>query len=531
MRYAVDRITVGIEIEVEADDFDNLSYIPKRRNRFYCPECGEIVYFRAKGGNHPNQFYHQEKNESTPECDRRVDGRSEMSLNQRVGLPLYLTGIMSGDYQLSIGFPAIGSEMLKKASEANYSVEISSGIYINTIRVTHATFIENETTLVPINFIPSCGGNYTIKITGGKMVSDIQRKWSDYVDGFGLNGAIFTYEETGGKKVRRGDSISTNKYYYVVTKSNITTYKEIKCSVVGKLEVGRDVYQVLKVIISVSVNDKATFSAINEYFKSNFGVWLLECQPEIIPIWPPVVQRESNIPINGESNILCAVSSGNTKPNVYVYLENAVKKIEVQQNYGQIGTIELSLGDKPVILSVDRKYVGREKMFIHASLPKHEYVYDFYIKNSLGTKSLFEEYEFNEGVSDISLVSNSKAELYIGTEKKTFRHISIRDEETPISLDEIPSSIYVMVESGIVKQRKRSMKNDEQSEMNMFIKDIANSKKGCLVPIPRWADYMIKRFRMEGRKELFNATINAISNNKIYSETLKQLRKIELKNI
>lgn len=126
MRYAIDRISVGIETEVEADDFNDQYYIPGRRTRFYCPECGEIVFFRAKGGNHPNQFYHQEKNESTPECDKRVDGRSELSLNQRGGLPLYLTGILSGTFQLSIGFPALGTEMLHKAAEASYSVEISS---------------------------------------------------------------------------------------------------------------------------------------------------------------------------------------------------------------------------------------------------------------------------------------------------------------------------------------------------------------------------------------------------------------------
>lgn len=528
MRYAIDRILVGIETEVEADDFDDQYYIPERRTRFYCPECGEIVFFRAKGGNHPNQFYHQEKNESTPECDKRVDGRSELSLNQRVGLPLYLTGILSGTFQLSIGFPALGTKMLHKAAEASYSVEISSGIHINTIRVTQATFIENETTLIPVDFIPARGGNYAITITGEKIVFGLQRKWSDYADGFGINGAIFTYEETGGKKVRRGDSISTNRYYYIVTKGNIPPYKEISYSAVGKLEVGRDVYRVLKVIISASVTDKATFSAISEYLKRSFGVWLLECQPEIIPIWPPVVQTECNTPINGKSDIICAVSSGNANPNVYVYSEYAVKKIEVQHNYGEISTIELALGSRPIILSVDRKYVGREMTFYNAPLHKQSYEYEFGLKNSLGELKMFDTFEFSELVSGVSFVSNSKAEMYIGTDRRTFRHIPIRNEETMLPLDEIPHSIYILVESGIVKLRERSLKKDEHDEMNMFVEKIKNSKRGRLVPLPRWADYMIKRFWLEGRRELFKATVGTIDNNKIYTETLKQLRVIEL---
>ena len=192
MRYAIDRYSVGVETEVEADDFDDQYYIPGRRNRFFCPECGEIVYFRAKGGTHPNQFYHQEKNESTPECDKRVDGRSELSLSQRVGLPLFLTGILSERYQLSIGFPALGTDMLQKAMIAGYTVEISSGNHSNTVRVNQATFIENATTLIPVNFIPSFGGNYVITITGERTVYGLQRKWSDYADGFGVAGAIFT---------------------------------------------------------------------------------------------------------------------------------------------------------------------------------------------------------------------------------------------------------------------------------------------------------------------------------------------------
>ena len=529
MRYAIDRILVGVETEVEADDFDNQHYIPGRRTRFYCPECGEIVFFRAKGGSHPNQFYHQEKTESTPECDKRVDGRSELSLNQRVGLPLYLTGILSGHFQLNIGFPALGVEMLQRAAEANYTVEISSDSHINTIRVSQTTFIENETTLIPVDFIPAWGGNYTITITGNKTVFGLQRKWSDYADGFGLNGAIFTYDETGGKKIRRGDSISPNRAYYIVTKTNIAPYKEISYSVVGNLEIGRDVYKVLKVVISVSSADKAEFSVVSEYLKRNFGVWLLECQPEIIPIWPPVVQTEYNMPINCESEIICAVSSGNSEPNVYVYSEYAVRKIEVQHNYGQISTIELSLGNRPIIVSVDRKYVGREMTFLSAPLPPSEYEYKYNIQNDAGDLMSFDSYEFDDSILEFFFVSNSKADLFIGTEKKTFRRIPIRNKKTLVSLDEVPYSIYIIVESRIVKYRERSLKLYDHDEMDLIVENIVNSKKGRLVPLPRWADYLIKRFRMEGKKELFNATLDAIENNKIFTETLKQLRIIELK--
>lgn len=527
MKFAIDRYSVGVEKEVEADEFDN-QYIARRRNRFYCPECGEIVYFRAKGGTHPNQFYHKEKTESTPECDNRVDGRTELSLSQRVGLPLYLTGILSGSYQLSIGFPALGAEMLLKAAQAGYTVEISSGEHVNTLRINHSTFIENEMTLIPVNNIPAFGKNYTITITGERYIFGLQRKWSDYADGFGIYGAVFTYEETGGKKIRRGDTISTHRYYYIVTKTNLPPYKEIDYSVVGKIKIGKDEYRVLRVMITVSINDRATFSAISAFLKSYFGVWLLECQPELIPIWPPVVQKDYSIPVNNETNLICAVSSGNEKPNVYVYSEYSVKKISIQQEYGKVATISLTLGNRPTIISVDRKYVGREMVFIKTTLQKNEYKYDLNIKKQIDDLVPFDDFIFDGLLTDISFVTNGKMEMYIGNENKIFRHVAIRDYFTHISLNPTLDSIYILVESGIIKCWERALSNDKHNNTAVVIDKIVNSQKGCMVPIPRWADYMIKGFKLEGDTDLYNATIALIKNGRIHIETLKQLYSIKL---
>lgn len=529
MRYAIDRYSVGIETEVEADDFDNQYYIPRRHNRFFCPECGEKVYFRAKGGTHPNQFYHQEKNESTPECDKRVDGRSELSLSQRIGLSLFLTGIVSGRYQLSIGFPALGADMLQKVTLAGYTVEISFGNHSNTIRVNQATFIENATTLIPVNFIPTFGDNYAITITGERIVCGIQRKWSDYADGFGIDGAFFTYEETGGKKVRRGDSISTNRYYYVVLKNIFPPYKEIIYSVVGRLDIGGDTYRVLKVIITASVDDKAAFEEISLYLKRHFGVWLLECQPELIPIWPPVVQREFCIPVIRESSVICVVSSGNAEPSVYIYSEYAVKKMDIQHGYDGIGTIELLLGSRPIVLSVDRKYVGREMTFSNAVIPPSDYSYEINIKDETDEIIPFEELDKKKLSSTLSVVSNSKMELYIGTEDKMFRHVPIRDSITAIPTMELLNSLYMFVESGVIKKWEYSSEN--KVGLNTICTErIINSKKGNMVPVPRWADYIIKKFRNDGRKELYKAVMTTVSNGRIYADTLKQLRLFELGN-
>lgn len=225
MRSAIDRYQIGTELEVDADDFDNQYYIPNRTNRFYCPECNEIVFFRAKGGNHPNQFYHQVKTDRAPECDKRVDGRSGLSLNERIGLPIFITGIISGKFQINIGFPALGTATLDNAAKYGCTVKIASLNANRTVKVDFTNFLADNTTLIPINFVPSYGKNYTISVTGSCAYS-LKKKWSDYADGFETGGAIFSYSETGGKKIRRGDSISTNKDYYAVVRGTFLNHKE-----------------------------------------------------------------------------------------------------------------------------------------------------------------------------------------------------------------------------------------------------------------------------------------------------------------
>lgn len=112
MRYAIDRLKLGVEIEVCADAFYG-KYIPSRKSRFFCPECGETVYWRSKGGNQPNQFYHKNKTDFSAECDKRLDGNSELYLYERIGLPVFITCRRSGQFQLNIGFPALGENLLE----------------------------------------------------------------------------------------------------------------------------------------------------------------------------------------------------------------------------------------------------------------------------------------------------------------------------------------------------------------------------------------------------------------------------------
>lgn len=530
MRFAIDRYAVGIEKEVSATDFENSYYIPGRLSRFFCPECGEIVYFRNKGGTHPSQFYHQEKTDKTPECDKRVDGRSDLSLSQRVGLPLYLSRMLSGQFQLNIGFPALGHEMLKKAASAGYTVEISYGSQLRTVKVDQTNFIGDSVTLIPVNFLPANGKNYSITISGENAVFGLHRKWADYADGFDLDGAFFTFEESCGKKIRRGDSISTNRSYYAVIKNNLPLYPEIHQQEVGCICFGSSTYRVLKIEINVSVDNKAVFSAISQYLYRHFGIWMLECQPELVPLWPPVIQSDVYSPIFPQANIVCGVSSGNNKPNIYIYSDYGVNQKKAESTANGIWMVEVSAGKRPVTLSVDRKYVGREATFLFKDIPVSNNICEADLLSDRGETIEWANVDERFLSGKFTIRSNGKMELYTGSREKNYRHISIREAITQIPARENTQELYLTNGEGILRHICISNKSEIIDDLAIIATKIRNSRKCRMVPIPVWADAMIRSLKRHHSLKLYDSIMAFIENGNIPVEVLKQLRLAELEN-
>ena len=529
MKYAIDRYAIGVEVEVDADSFDNQYYISQRRTRFYCPECNEIVFFRAKGGNqHHNQFYHQKKTDRTPECDKRVDGRSNLTISQRVGLSLFITQISKGNFQLNIGFPALGVKTLENAAKMDCTVKISSYQQYRTIKVDQSNFLSDNTTLIPINFIPLYGKNYSISIEGRTHIWDLQRKWSDYADGFEPNGAIFSYSETGGKKIRRGDSISTNRYYYAVVKNDFLYHSNISQTVIGKVIINKTDFKIIKFKIDVSVDNKRDFMLISSYMKSNFGVWLLECPPELIPVWPPVVQQDYMIPVKNDSNVVCVVSSGNDKPNVYSYSGNEVYRKEVKNVSNGIHTVELSLGLYPTILSVDRKYVGREVAFIAKPLQHSDYSYDFSFINSAGEEDELTKICKNEVAKGFLLKSNSKLDLYLGTSEMVYKHFSVREHQTSITDNQGITEISLIIGSNVYDCIKFAEDIAFDADITNYSKTIIASARGQLIPIPVWVYHILQYLKNNQYEQLYQAIIGTMVNNMLHIETIRQLRLLDL---
>lgn len=518
---AIDRYATGKEKEVNASDFKDKA-ISDRRNRFFCPECGEVVFYRSAGiNNSPACFYHKKRTPQTQECDQRVNSVSGLTVSQRVGLPIYLIRNAENHFQLNMGFSALGENLLDLASKAKYKIKISSdnGDKVEK-KIDNINFIENEMTLIPINFIPSNGKNFTITYSFEEKINELQKKWSDYADGFGTKGAIFTYNDNGGKKIRRGDSISTNKFYYAVLKGNLLASKAINEEYLGKINIGKIDYNVFKFIITVSVNNTVIFNNINTYFYNSFGVQILEKLPEIISIWPPVI-KEDNIFSTSKNYLICAVTSGNDCPKVYAYNNKNTEEKKFEKTSNGIYLIKTKLSNNPISFSVDRKYVGREITFLSKETIYSDHENKIELVNNQREVIFKDNIENNLSSREFMVKSNAKFNLHIGTKDKMYSSKAIRRKEVNITFTKEISELLFEVEDAIF----RYIKFDEENSNNKLNDNNAIPlqlfHKGALVPIPRWFEARLRKFKQNNENEIYEFLLSNIKNGKIPLEIIK----------
>ena len=499
MKYAIDRYGVSLEKEVRADIFYN-KYISQKSSRFFCPECGEPVFWSSRGGVLPDRFSHYKKTENTPECDRRVDGRSGLNLYERVGLPVYLTAKASNQFCLNIGFPPVGERLLSEADRRGMRVYITGSEYQRTVLVNASHFFEDSITLVPVNFIPKLGKNFTVTIEPDESeeAGEIRRKWSDYGDGFWYGGAIFTYEETGGKKIRKGDSVSPHRLYYVIAEQ-FHPPQEIFSKMLGTILLSKKQYSVYQVSIQITTENLDRYKKMSNYLREQFDVWLLQTPPELIPLWPPVTEQGVLIPVKNHGKMYCAVSSGNDEPSVYRYDEAKVSSLTVENNGSGVQTVEFRVSSQGMTLSVDRKYAGREVSFQAKEIVPSEFMYQLSVEKESGNLLAWKDVTRDILSEAFTLNANAKMEMYIGSRDKLFRRVSIQRHRVAVAAWNNSEEILFVAESGVLFHYKAAAADRTRSvEEPMTVNKIREWARGECVPVPYWITHMLFEWRKEG---------------------------------
>lgn len=355
MKTAIDNYSVGRQKEVDASIFRKQTINVSHR-RFICSECGELVGLSKRG-----HFYHTNKTIDSPNCDKRSDATSTQSIYERMGLPLYIRKIDKSTFSLYMGFYALAPATLESAQATNLSVIIrdSSNTHSLKLKVDAYSFSSEYTILHEIPFVPSMGCEFTIEYSNAVVPPGISTKWASYADGFTIFGAIFTYSETGGRKIRKASSISTDEPYLLAWHTcNMPEYTGLIGEYMGELRLSSTTYYIFKVTFSSNVSQQQ-FIWLADLCRESFKVSLLYKEPEILPLWPPCKQQDNAyITLSGCNNLICEVVSGNERPVVYQYYGNKPISIECEKITPEKIITSLRLGHGVYPVSVDRKFGG-----------------------------------------------------------------------------------------------------------------------------------------------------------------------------
>lgn len=351
MKTAIDCYARGKQREANADEYSRArAYF---HGRFICPECGELVHLT--GSRYSNHFAHYKKTDVSVQCDRRVDGMPTQSVYERIGLPLYLRKDDNGDFRLFMGFRTLPKVVLEKAEKNKMFFKIVGTE--QKYRITRERFIDGETTLIPILHIPLGQAKYHLKYEPQNYSASILSYWSDEADGFSYDGALFSVTGLGGKKIRHGDTISTDiEYYWIRRSDSLPSYiSGIKMKRVGNLILKDGKYCVFRGKFDSSISD-SEFSGLTTYLRESLKVHLLEKQPAFIPIWPPCLKTENGY-VTKKNNrwIYGRVESGNDDPKMYVY--RGINVIPEQANLKD-GVAKVLITSSDTYISIDRKYVS-----------------------------------------------------------------------------------------------------------------------------------------------------------------------------
>lgn len=359
MKTALDCYSRGKQKESSADEYIVNVHYP--RERFVCPECGEFVHLRRIKDS--NYFAHNKKLETSAECGRRVEGGQTDSIYEKIGLPIYIRhGMEKGTYELYLGFKALPKSIMDEAENNKIKLTIDrKGQY----SVNRERFSTENTVLIPIHHIPCNGKKYSITYSSTDKARYVIKHWSDYADGFSYNGSLFTISDQGGRKIRHGDSISTDVDYYWVKRDKYipSSYQGIQMEEQGRLIIENSRWYVFKVCFSSNISDKA-FEKLATYLRETLQLYLLEKEPKYVPIWPPLIKQEDEYLVEfDKKKIYGCVMSGNDEPKTYIYQGVNSVPTEVMQK-GKL--LRLNVDSSDFLVNIDRKYISGGTKFVRS---------------------------------------------------------------------------------------------------------------------------------------------------------------------
>ncbi len=483
----------GKALLVKVDDLEKrIKYsISINKKMFACPDCGEFVGF-VYGRNKSSYFVHK-KSDGTRKCEiyvKRINSNQTYTPYQRAGLPLYLLRTEKS-YCISIGFYPISKQALDTAIDNKISLTVCTdrGSKIITKYINEESFSSDTTSFIQIDKLSN---KYQLRFSINEIPPDIAKKWVGEIEGIENNGCFFKYNEYGGIKVRKSESIIAGVNYYLACRYDPTKLIEnIVCEKVGEMSLETDSFRDLTFYIY-----KVRFTDITDqnslFCQEKYNVLLVYNSPELNPLWPPCNKREQTYIYEHKQDAgFLLKMSEQIERKVFIYSEKQAV-INVLDKNRAITFIPVDETERPV--SIER--VGSIFAFTVVS-GKRE-------KNVLNSEVIAEDEKFNvfSYGENAKLPYNNRIRLKTGFRGSIYvfyngdlKHIKVADGI--VWLDNIRYGILIEVFHGLdsvfILEFKRPKKSRHIIEEAFLHKELAAFIRKNYVSTPASFKYILPR--------------------------------------
>lgn len=325
-------------------------------DNFICPGCGEDVFFR-QGKKQESHFSHYSQNETTRECDYRISGESDLTVYERLGIPLYLGKSERLGYQLFMGLKAVDKKTLEMAeeNEAYFELRYSTEETMRK-RIDFINFIPDQLNLFEINSYPR--HEQAFKIYYSNLPSSID-KWADFIDPVIKEGILFSIGTNVGKSIRHGDVIYADQEYLWLSPKQLEERDILKRNMRldGELIINNQNHYVYKGQFVKTQQDNDDLEKISDQLRQRLKVQLLDSKNEILPVWPPAIKSKEGYIVTSKGRTYNVIHSLDKEPKIYLYTNGNYGRAESPEVLHQNNRIYLNyqLRDTEVKLDINRQ--------------------------------------------------------------------------------------------------------------------------------------------------------------------------------
>lgn len=495
MKTALDNYEVGKQKEVSADDF---TYVIRDNYRFICPECLERV--TMVDGKNSKFFKHGKRTESTVECDLRAEENANKSIYERVGMPLFLRKTLNG-LKLTIGFRPLTDSVITQCKNVSGYVTIVDRTKQSEQKflINYDNFSSKNVVYKDLKYLSST--NLILKYSNEHVRMLLQPYWSDYIEtSIVKKGALFHDGNSGGKIIRYGDCVTTYKNYlwvlpkseYVMSYGDLPNYKGINFKKIGNVAINNKMFNVYEGMFELSSSHNIDFSRLASYLRNHLGLFLLDSDSSITPIWPPCVRTEVGYKTQKNKELYYLVNTKNEDTVAYIYNENNPTPYlyEPKENNGYyFGKLQLSSIGK--IININRRVVSNGS-YIKADYIGQDMKKYYVDPDNKVQVNLFDKLEM------IQLNVSSKVEAYLIDKKKNIYKKTFLEGNIEFNNEKNIINIFLVCNNHLVAiyQKNKRKTNRENIDLSCLKNMKLNSKNSSEVilnaKIKKMINHLIK---------------------------------------